>query len=68
MNRIISESNITIEGQEFTGNLSARMSHPDGRPYHTFRTYTLLVDGSNVTFKNAFFQIRQGRGRPWDRP
>ena len=62
MNRIISESDITIEGREFSGSLSARMPHPDGRPYHTFRTYSLLVDGNNVTFKKCSFSNTAGPG------
>ncbi len=59
----ISESNITIENQEFKGNLSAHLPHEDGRPYHTFRTYTALVDGDNVTFKNCIFENNAGPGK-----
>ena len=62
MNKIISESNITIEGKEFSGSLYARKMHPDGRPYHTFRTYSLLVDGNNVTFRKCVFSNTAGPG------
>ena len=62
MNKIISESNITIEGKEFSGRLYARKMHPDGRPYHTFRTYTLLVDGNDVTFRKCVFSNTAGPG------
>jgi pectinesterase len=38
------------------------MEHKDGRPYHTFRTYTVLVDGNDITFKNCTFENTAGPG------
>ncbi len=59
----ISESNITIEDQTFSGARYAYEEHPDGKPYHTFRTYTVLADGDNVTFKNCLFENTAGPGK-----
>ncbi|SDZ73257.1 pectinesterase [Lachnospiraceae bacterium NK3A20] len=59
---VISESNITIENQIYTGDLYARKMHKDGRPYHTFRTATVLVDGDHITFRNCTFENTAGRG------
>lgn len=58
----ISESDITIENITYTGALYAKKEHEDGRLYGTFRTYTVLVDGDNVTFKNCVFENTAGRG------
>ncbi len=62
MNYVISESNVTIEGRSFEGNLSACLRHEDGRPYHTFRTATVLVNGEHVRFKNCRFANTAGSG------
>lgn len=59
----ISESNIIIENQIYKGALSAHMPHADGKPYHTFRTYTVLVDGDNITFRNCTFENNAGPGK-----
>lgn len=58
----ISESNITIENETFSGSHFAREIHPDGTKRGTFRSYTLLVDGDNVTFKNCVFENTSGEG------
>ena len=58
----ISESDRIITGQNYQGNLSARMIHEDGKPYHTFRTYTVLADGDHLTFRNCTFINDAGRG------
>ncbi len=58
----ISESNITIENKTFSGSHFAREIHPDGTARGTFRSYTLLVDGDNVTFKNCVFENTAGKG------
>lgn len=58
----ISESNITIENKIFSGAHFARELHEDGRPRGTFRSYTVLVDGDNVSFKNCIFENTAGRG------
>ena len=63
MNQIhISQSNIIIENEVFSGSHFARELHPDGRARGTFRSYTLLVDGDNVVFKNCIFENTAGKG------
>jgi pectinesterase len=57
---VISDSHKIIENQVYTGDRSAWMPHPDGRPYHTFRTATVLVDGEDVTFRNCTFRNTAG--------
>lgn len=59
----ISDSNIIIENQTYTGNISAKALHPDGRPYGTFRSYTVLADGNNITFRNCIFENNAGPGK-----
>lgn len=63
MSYVISESDILIEGKNFEGSLSAHMRHEDGRPYHTFRTATVLVNGNRVKFKNCRIANTAGSGR-----
>ena len=58
----ISESNITIENRIFSGSHCARELHSDGQKRGTFRSYTVLVDGDNVTFKNCVFENTAGKG------
>lgn len=58
----ISENNIIIEDKKYTGNLGAFELHEDGRPRHTFRTQTVLVDGNDITFKNCVFENTAGIG------
>lgn len=58
----ISESNITIENKTYSGSHFAREIHPDGNKRGTFRSYTVLVDGNNVTFKNCIFENTAGKG------
>jgi len=60
---VISDSDITIEGKTYTGNISALAMNEDGRPNHTFRTATLLVDGDRVNFKNCTFENTAGSGK-----
>jgi pectinesterase len=59
----INKSNITIENEVFSGSHFAKEMHEDGRAYGTFRTYTLLVDGDNVTFKSCVFENTAGKGK-----
>ena len=59
---IIDSHDKIIEGRFYTGSLSARLPHEDGRPYHTFRTPTVLVTGNHLTFKNCVFENTAGRG------
>ena len=58
----ISESNVIIENQAFIGSHFAREIHPDGSKRGTFRSYTVLVDGDNVTFRNCIFENTAGKG------
>ena len=58
----ISENGITLSGQTYTGALYANMIHPDGRPYHTFRTPTVIIDGSHVTCRDCVFENTAGKG------
>ena len=59
----ISDSNITIENQTYTGKHYGKEDHEDGRKYGTFRSYTVLVDGDNVTFRNCTFENSSGPGK-----
>ena len=58
----ISESNITIENKTFSASHYAREDMPDGTKRGTFRSYSVLVDGDNVTFKSCVFENTAGRG------
>lgn len=58
----ISESNIVIENKIFSGSHFAKEIHEDGNKYGTFRTYTVLVDGNNITFKGCVFENSAGKG------
>ncbi len=59
---VISEDHQVIEDRTFSGNLYAKAPHADGRPYHTFRTATVLVDGNDITFRRCTFENTAGRG------
>lgn len=59
----ISESNITIENEVFTASHYAREEMPDGTKRGTFRSYSVLVDGDNVCFKNCVFENTAGLGK-----
>ena len=58
----ISESTLTIENRIFSGAHFAREIHSDGLARGTFRSYTVLVDGDNVRFKNCVFENTAGKG------
>jgi pectinesterase len=58
----IGENDLVIEGKQFSGGHYARALHADGKPYHTFRTYTLLADGDRLTFRNCVFENTAGPG------
>ncbi len=59
----ISDSNITIENENYSGSHYAKEPHPDGQLRGTFRSYTCLVDGDNVTFRNCSFENTSGKGK-----
>jgi len=59
---VISESHLTIENRTFSGGLYARMPHPDGGTFRTFRTATVLVMGNDIHFKNCTFENTAGPG------
>lgn len=58
----ISESNITIENRTFSAAYYAKQEMPDGTRRGTFRSYSVLVDGDNICFKNCVFENTAGRG------
>ena len=58
----ISKSNLVIENRLFSGSHYAREIINDGEKRGTFRSYTLLVDGNNICFKNCVFENTAGRG------
>ena len=58
----ITQSGITLTGKTYTGGLFARAIHPDGRPYHTFRTATVEVFADDVRFENCRFANTAGPG------
>ena len=59
----ISQSDIEIKDQTFSGSLYALMIHEDGRPYHTFRTPSVVIEGANVTCTGCTFENTAGPGR-----
>lgn len=59
----ISESNITIEDKSFSAAFYAKEDMLDGTKRGTFRSYTVLVDGDNVCFRNCVFENTAGRGK-----
>lgn len=63
MQYILSESYKITENEFFSGALSARELHEDGRPRHTFRTFTVLADGDGMVFKNCIFENNAGPGK-----
>ena len=58
----ITESNIVIENKNYSASHSAKEQMPDGSKRGTFRSYTVLVDGDNVIFRNCVFENTAGRG------
>lgn len=58
----ISESNQIIENKTFTASRYAKEEMPDGTQRGTFRTYSVLVDGDNIHFKNCVFENTAGPG------
>lgn len=59
----ISESNLKIKYETFNGSHYAREIHDDGNARGTFRSYSVLVDGDNVTFNKCIFENGAGRGK-----
>lgn len=62
---VVDKEGITIDGlgkAEIIYNDYAEKIHEDGRPYITFRTYTLLVKANNVTLKNLAIKNTAGYG------
>ena len=58
----ISESNLVIENKEFSAGYHAKEILDDGTKRGTFRSYSVLVDGDDVCFKNCTFENTAGRG------
>ena len=63
MTQVISDNGIEIRDQLFTGSLHATMIHADGRPYHTFRTPTVIINGADVTCIQCTFENTAGPGK-----
>lgn len=62
---VIDKPNIIIDGQnkaKIIYNDSANKIHQDGRPYVTFRTYTMLIKAPHVTLKNLTVINDAGEG------
>ncbi len=59
----ISENNLIIENQTFSGSHYAKEIMDDDTARGTFRSYTLLVDGNNICFKNCVFENTAGCGK-----
>ena len=59
----ISESNQIIENKVFTASHYAKEEMSDGSQRGTFRSYSVLVDGDNICFKNCVFANTAGSGR-----
>lgn len=59
----ISESNLTIENETFSSSHFAKEMMDDGTKRGTFRSYSLLVDGDNISFKNCIFENTAGPGK-----
>jgi pectinesterase len=63
---VVDKPDIIIDGQNkatIIYNDSANVIHADGRPYVTFRTYTLLVKAPHVTLKNLTVVNDAGEGK-----
>ena len=59
----ISESDMIIENQTFSAAYYAKEDMSDGTKRGTFRSYTVLVDGNNIRFKNCVFENTAGKGK-----
>ena len=59
----ISESNLIIENQVYSASFYAKEEMPDGTKRGTFRSYSVLVDGDNICFKNCVFENNAGKGK-----
>lgn len=59
----ISEDHLTIVGRTFSGSHFAREELGEGGERRgTFRSYTVLVDGNDIHFKDCIFENTAGRG------
>jgi len=60
---LVINKSMIVENAVFSNNLYAKKIHKDKRPYHTFRTSTVIADGNNIKFKNCLFKNTAGSGR-----
>lgn len=58
----INTAGTVLDGGHYSGKLYARQPHPDGKPFHTFRTFTMLVDGDKSQLKNLCVENTAGPG------
>ena len=63
MQYIISDSNKIYKDKYYTSDIGAYQIHPDGRPVHTFRTQSVLVDGNDILFDGCTFENTAGSGK-----
>ncbi len=63
MTEYITQNDLVIKDQTFSGALYALMIHEDGKPYHTFRTPTVIISGAHVTCENCTFENTAGPGK-----
>jgi len=63
MTKYISNEHQIIKNETYTGKLSAHLIHEDGKPYHTFRTSTLLIDGNDIILDNCLIENTAGKGK-----
>jgi pectinesterase len=59
----IHESNQIIQNKIFSGAHYAKEKMADGTNRGTFRSYSVLVDGDNICFKNCVFENTAGCGK-----
>ncbi len=62
MQYVLSESDREYRNEFYTSDIGAHQIHSDGRPVHTFRTQTVLVDGNNIVFDGCTFENTAGPG------
>ncbi len=63
MTEYILGQDIEIRDRSYSGSLSAYILHEDGKPYHTFRTPTVIIEGSRITCRGCTFENTAGSGK-----
>lgn len=65
---MVTRGNLTFVGESNTGTILsygdyAKMLLPDGSPYRTFHTYTMLIAANQITLKNLTIENTAGLGK-----